>query len=166
MSNLIVARFDDAHTALLARAALARLQRELPLPGRDLAVVTGEEGGEIVLQEAIGLGAERETHPTFWETLASLLFAPGPSAGAGGDATSAKLAAIGIDAAFRSDLTGQVRAETSALLALSTGPVTRDKVLGVLHGFQGKVVLTELTGDDREVWRRARLGGDQMEEMK
>ena len=40
VSDLIVAEFDDAHTAFLARAALARLQRELPLPGHDVAVVT------------------------------------------------------------------------------------------------------------------------------
>lgn len=166
MSNLIVARFDDAHTAFLARAALARLQRELSLPGQDLAVVTREEGGEIVLQEAIGLCAEREKHPTYWETLVSLLFDPGPSAGASGDARAANLAAIGIDAAFGSHFSEQLRADTSALLGLSTGPVTRDKVLGVLRGFQGEIMLTELTGDDREVWRRTLLGVKQMEETK
>jgi hypothetical protein len=42
----------------------------------------------------------------------------------------------------------------------------RDKVLGVLHGFQGKIMLSELTGDDREVWRRALLGTMQTEEIK
>ena len=42
----------------------------------------------------------------------------------------------------------------------------RDKVLGVLHGFQGKIMLSELTGDDREVWRRTLLGTRQLEEMK
>jgi uncharacterized membrane protein len=166
VSNLIVAGFNDAHTAFLARAALARLQKDLSLPGRNLAVMTREEGGEIVLQEAISLGGERAGRPTYWETLVRLLFASGPLTGESSDAASAKLAAMGIDAAFRSHFGKQIRDDTSILLALSTGPVTRDKVLGVLHGFQGKVVLTELTGDDREVWRRARLGGDQMEEMK
>jgi sRNA-binding carbon storage regulator CsrA len=45
------------------------------------------------------------------------------------------------------------------------GPVCsmRDKVLGVLNGFQGKIMLKELTGDDREVWRRALLGTMQTE---
>jgi uncharacterized membrane protein len=42
----------------------------------------------------------------------------------------------------------------------------RDKVLGVLHGFQGEIARTELTGDDREMWRRTLLGTRQMEEMK
>ena len=166
MRNLIAARFDDAHTAFLARAALARLQRELSLSGQDLAVVTREAGGEIVLHEAISLGTERETHPTFWEILVSLLFDAGPSAGAGGDATAAKLAATGIGEAFRSHFAEQGQAETSTLLVSSTGPVTRDKVLGVLRGFQGEIVLTELMGEDREVWRRTLLGTKQMEEMK
>jgi uncharacterized membrane protein len=166
MSDLIVAGFDDAHTAFLARATLARLQRELSLPGHDLAVVTREEGGEISLREAIGLSGEREMHTTFWKTLVNLLLAPGPSTGVGGDATSAELAKIGVDAAFRNRLAEQVRAETSALLVLSTGPVTRDKVLGVLRGFHGEIMRTELTGEDREVWRRALLGTMQTEEMK
>jgi uncharacterized membrane protein len=166
MSNLIVARFDDAHTAFLARAALARLQRELSLPGHNLAVVTRDEGGEIALQEAIGFSGEREPRPTYWEALVSLLFAPGRSTGVGGDATSAKLAAIGIDATFRSHLVEQVRAETSALFVLVTGSAIRDKVLGVLRGFRGETMLTELTGDDREVWRRALLGTMQTEAMK
>ena len=166
MSNLIVARFDDAHSALLARAALARLQRELSLSEQDIAVVTREEGCEIVLHQAIGLGTERQIRPTYWEILVSLLFDTGPSAGAGGSAAAAKLAPIGIDAAFRSHFAEQGQAETSALLVSSTGPVTRDKVLGVLRGFQGKIVLAELTGEDREVWRRTLIGTKQTEKMK
>ena len=166
LSALIVAGFDDAHTAFLARAALARLQTELPLPGHDLALVTWAKGGEIALQEAIDLSGERKMHPTFWKTLVNLLLAPGPSMGTGGDATSAKLTAIGIDATFRSRLVEQVRAETATLLVLVTGPAIRDQVHGVLRGFQGKIMLTNLTGDDREAWRRTLLGTEQMEEMK
>jgi uncharacterized membrane protein len=96
----------------------------------------------------------------------SLHFAPGPSAGVGGDATSAELAKIGVDAAFRTRFAEQVRAETSALFVLITRPAIRDKVLGVLRGFQGEIMLTELTGDDREVWRRAVLRTKQTEQMK
>jgi sRNA-binding carbon storage regulator CsrA len=46
------------------------------------------------------------------------------------------------------------------------GPVCsmRGKVLGVLRSFQGKIMLSELTGDDREVWRRALLGTMQTED--
>jgi uncharacterized membrane protein len=104
--------------------------------------------------------------PTYWRTLLSLLFAPGSLTGAGGGATSAELAAIGIDATFRSRFAEQVRAETAALFVLITRPAIRDKVLGVLRGFQGEIMLTELTGDDREVWRRALLGTEQTDEVK
>ena len=111
MSDLIVARFDDAHTAFLARAALARMQDELSLTGHDLAVVTREAGDEVTLQEAIHLSREREMHPTFWETLLCLLFAPGSSPATGGEATSASLTAIGIDPAFRARFAEHVRPE-------------------------------------------------------
>jgi uncharacterized membrane protein len=129
-------------------------------------VVTRQEGGEITLQEAIGLSRQQEMHRTFWKTLVNLLFAAAPSTGTGGDPTSAKLAAIGIDATFRSHLIEQVRADTSALLVLVAGPATRDRVLGVLRGFQGEILRTELTGDDLEAWRRSMLGTEQVEEMK
>ena len=166
MSDLILAVFDDAHTAFLARAALARLQGELSLPGHDLAVVNREEGGEIVLQEAIGLSDERQMRPSYWKTLVSLLFAPSPSTGAGDDTALEKLAAIGIDATFRSRIADQVHAESSAILVLVTGPAMRDQVLGVLRGFRGEVMLTELKGDSREVWRNILTGTAQTEEIK
>jgi len=166
VSNLIVARFDDAHTAFLARAALARLQKDLSLRGHDLAVVTREEGGEIVLQEAVGLSGDPEMHPTYWKTLVSLLFASASSTGAGGEAVSAKLTAIGIDAAFRARLAEQVRPGTSALLVLVNRSAIREKLLGVLHGFQGEIMRTELTGDDPEVWQHTLIEAGQMEGMK
>ena len=159
MSDLIIAGFDDAHTAFLARAALARLQDELSLSGRDMALVTRAAGGEIDLQEPIPLIDERQVVPTFWKTLVSLLLAPSPSTGMGGDLMSAELTAIGIDATFRSHLVKQVQAETATLLVLVTGPATRDQVLGVLRGFQGEIMVAELTGDDQALWRRTLLGG-------
>ena len=39
MSEIIVSGFDDAHTAFLARAALARRQQDLELSVYDLAIV-------------------------------------------------------------------------------------------------------------------------------
>lgn len=166
MSDLIVAGFDDVHTAFLARAALARLQSELSLLGHDIAVMTREADGQTTLQEAIDISGEQEMQPTYWKTLVSLLFASGPSTDAGGNTTSAKLAAIGIDETFRSRFAKQIRAETSAILVLVSGPVIRDQVLGVLRGFQGEIMRTELTGDGREVWRRALLDAKQREVMK
>ena len=165
MSDLIVAGFNDAHTAFLARAALARLQSELSLPGYDLAVVARTEGGQVTLQEAVDLGDERNMYPSFWKTLVSLIFAHGPSTGESDDARSAKLASIGIDGTFRSRIAEQLQCESSALLVLVTGPAIRDRVLGVLRGFQGEIMRAELAGDDREVWLRTMLGTEQVKEV-
>ena len=104
------------------------------MPGHDLAVLTRETGDEIALQEAVVLGGNPEMQPTYWRTLLSLLFAAGPLNGGGSEATSAKLAAIGIDATLRARLAEQIRPETSALLVLVNRPAIRDTVLGVLCG--------------------------------
>ena len=165
MSDLIVSGFDDAHTAFLSRAALARMQSELSLSGNDFALITWAEGGEVALQEAIDLNAEREVRSTFWEVLVSLLLAPTPSTETDCDPTSSKLAAIGIDSTFRGHLVKQVRTETATLLVLAHGSHMRDQVLGVLRGFQGEVMATELTGDDRETWRNTLLSIQQSDEM-
>ena len=62
VSELIVAGFDDAHTAFLARAALARLQKKLSLPGHDLAVITRECENDVILQQVINLGDRMGSH--------------------------------------------------------------------------------------------------------
>ena len=151
VSNLIVARFDDAHSAFLARAALARMQKEFSLPGRNLAVVTREAGEEIALQESVGLTADSEMHATYWRRLLSLLLVPPSSTAADTEAAMEKLEAMGIDAAFRSHLSEEIRAGTSALFVLVTEPTMRDKVLGLLRGFQGQIMQAELASDDRKL---------------
>ena len=136
MSELIIAGFEDVHSALLAHATLARLRAKLSLAEADLAVISRGSGREVTLQEAIDLGAESVEHETFWKTLVNLLFAPVPSTGTGGDTASVKLAAIGIDATFKRQVAQELRPGTAALLVLVKGPVMRDGVVGVLRGFQ------------------------------
>jgi uncharacterized membrane protein len=142
------------------------MQDELSLSEHDLVVVTREAGDEVTLHEAIHLSREREMHPTFWETLLCLLFARGLPPGAGGEATSASLTAIGIDAVFRARLAEQVRPANSALFVLVNGSTIRDKVLGVLRGLRGEIVQTELMGDDPKVWQRTLIDAGQMAGMK
>ena len=45
-------------------------------------------------------------------------------------------------------------------------PAIRETVLGVLCGFQGEIVRTELTCNDPEGWQRTLIDSEQMEEMK
>ena len=67
MSELIVAGFGDPHTAFLARAALARLQKEIPVGGYDVAVVTLEENGGVTVPQVIGLRDSRPATNGFLE---------------------------------------------------------------------------------------------------
>jgi uncharacterized membrane protein len=158
MSELIVAGFEDAHTAFLARAALARLQKEIGLNGHDVAVVSREENGEVTVREAIDLNGRRALHEAFWKTLAGRLFAAPPSRFDGDETPSGGLAAIGIDDRFIADVENTVVPGSSALLVL-VSETTRDRVLGLLRGFGGKTKRCRLIGEDREQWLDRLAGG-------
>jgi uncharacterized membrane protein len=141
-----VAAFNDLHTAFLARATLARLQKELLLNGRDLSVITRGANRDVDVSMAMTSDSDTEIGQKFWETLVTLVFAPEPSTGSDSDAVSANLAAIGIDPAYRSRIDKQVRPDTAALLVLISGHTMRDKVLGVLQGCGGSILRVPFTG--------------------
>ena len=81
MTELIVTGFDDAYTACLTQAALARLQEELGLAMNDVAMVIRRADGNIALQQTLSRNAGRNEPSTFWETLSDQLFAPESSTG-------------------------------------------------------------------------------------
>jgi uncharacterized membrane protein len=158
VSELIVAGFDDIQTAFLARAGLARLQKDLPLSGHDVAVVSREEDGRLTVREAINLNGEEATLHSFWRSLVTQLFFHSQPKGKDlADIHSAKLASIGIDDSFVANIENVFPYGASAVLVLASVPA-RDQVLGVLRGFQGRISRTTLKGDDRKVWRCALLG--------
>jgi uncharacterized membrane protein len=140
-----VAGFNDPHTAFLARATLARLQKELLLTGHDLSIITRGENREVEVAMAITSDSDTETDQAFWKTLVTLIFAPEPSTDSNSDAVSAKLAAIGIDPAYRSRIDKQVGPATAALLVRVRGHAMRDKVLGVLQGCSGSILQVPFT---------------------
>jgi uncharacterized membrane protein len=140
-----VAGFNDLHTAFLARATLARLQKELRLTGHDLSIITRGENREVEVAMAMTSGSDTETDQAFWKTLVTLIFTPEPSTDSDSDTGSAKLAAIGIDPAYRSRIDKQVRPDTAALLVQVRGHAMRDKVLGVLQGCNGSILQVPFT---------------------
>ena len=160
MTELTIAVFDRAQTGYLARAALGRLQSHLALQDEDLVVVTRDTVGDVILCEPLGVRDARaqEIHETFWNTLVRLLVTPRTSARADRKAASAKLAAIGIDATCDRCFHQHFRAGSSALFVLIDEPTMRDKVVGVLNGFSGKVMRNTLNGDDRKDWLRVMSG--------
>lgn len=151
MGHLIAAGFDNPHTAFLARAALARLRKDLLLNWHDLAVVIREEGDQPVLLDSARISGEGVERPSFWESLVRGVFDAGPREGASDATAPETLAAIGVDQAFGNDLAERFRANTSALLIFVSGPVISEKLIGVLHGFQGKIVKTQISGGDWDV---------------
>ena len=139
--EIIVTGFGDIQTAFLALATLARLQRELGMATDDLAIVLREADGSIAVQQTLLRGTGRNKSSTLWNTLAYLFFTPESAAGTAVETVSEKCAAIGIDPTFTSRTVNQLRLCESALLVRTRGLAQREKVVGVLQGFDG-----ELTG--------------------
>ncbi len=140
MTELIVTGFDDAYTASLANAALARLQEELGMATNDVAVVIRRADGNIAVQQTLSRTAGRNESSTFWETLADQLFAAESSTGTATEAATGKGAAVGIDPTSASRVANQLRLCKSALLVRARGLAQREKVVGVLQGFDGELV--------------------------
>jgi uncharacterized membrane protein len=140
ITAVIVTGFDDAHTASLANAALARLHEELGLAMNDVAMIIRSADGKIAVQQTLGRNAGRNESSTFWETLADQLFAPESSTGTATEAASGKGAAVGIDPTSASRIANQLRLCKSALLVRAGGLAQSEKVVGVLRGFDGELV--------------------------
>ena len=159
MCELIVAGFSEGHTAFLARAALARLQKECAINGYDVAMVSRGEKGDITLREDVELNGHRALHEAFWKTLVDLLLFPHRTADA--KTSLARLSAIGIDERFIADTENTIVPGGSAILIV-VSTATRDRVQGVLRGCGAKTKRIRLIGEDRKQWL-AKLSGGQAE---
>ena len=146
--DLIVAGFDQDHTALLARASLARMQKKISLSGYDLATVSRTEFGGITISEDVDLLPQHPTGESFWQSMASLLFAP--------DATRSNpcrqaLQEIGIEEAFITASKQAIHPGECGLLLL-VNPEALDSVVALLQGFRGRIKRTRLLGNNPHTW--------------
>jgi uncharacterized membrane protein len=163
MKELIVAGFDDGHTAFLARATLARMQKDLAIEGHDVAVVSLEEGNGVTVREAVDLTSGEDLPEAFWKMVAGLLFRRSSDDGSGSrDGAQSKLSAVGLDRRFVAGLAKAVRQGTSALLVVVSA-TSRDRVIGILRGFSAHVARIRLVGDDRNQWLE-QLAGSRVEQ--
>ena len=144
MQQLIMSGFEKSQTAFLARAALARLQKDLGFSVHDMAIVTREADGSIALQQVVNLGGSAEKRATVWEILADLLFTPGPSMETISDVALARVGIDGIDRVLISRIAEQFGLCESALLVLVRSLPVREQILGVLHCFQGETAHVRL----------------------
>ena len=148
MTELIISGFEDAQTAFLARAALARVQMDPTLRTQDVAVVTRAESGEVAVHQAVASADRGRDEKTFWESLADVLFSPSPALGNISESASRNLTAVGIRLDALRRLAEGLHPCNSALLALTHEPTSRDRVLGVLHSSRGRTVQMTLTGKE------------------
>ena len=139
MSEIVVTGFGDTQTAYLARAALARLQKELGMATEDVAMVLRGVDGDVAVQQTLNRDTGRSELSTFWKTLVDQLFAPKLSAGTATEAASGQRTTIGIDPTITSRAANQLRLCESALLVRTSGLAQREKVVGLLQGFDGEL---------------------------
>jgi len=144
MTELIVAGFDDTHTVFLARAALARLQQEAGMATNDVAIVLRGADGTVAVQQNLQRDTGGNESSTFWETFADLLFAPESSTGTATEAAAEKGAAVGIDPISAIRVADQLRLCKSGLFVLARGLAQRERVVGVLQGFDTELARVPL----------------------
>jgi uncharacterized membrane protein len=144
ITELIVTGFGNTHTVFLARAALARLQDELGMAVDDVAVIVRGVDGDVTVQQALNRNTGRNGASVFWDTLADLFFTPLSSACTDAVETSEKHATTGIDQNITRPMVNRFRSYESALLVRTSGPLQREKVVGVLQGFNGELTRVPL----------------------
>ncbi len=157
ITELVVTGFGNTHTVFLARAALARLQDELGMAVDDMAVIVRGADGDLTVQQALNRKAARNRASAFWDTLADLFFAPLSSASTDAVETSEKHATTGIDPNFTRPIVNRFRFYESALLVRTSDPSQREKVVGVLQGFNGELTRVPLEPLEKFLTRRIDL---------
>ena len=139
ISEIVVTGFGDTQTAFLARAALARLQKELGIATEDVAMVLRRVDGDVAVQQTLNRDTGRSELSTFWKTLIDQLFASELLAGTASEAASGKGATTGINPTLMSRAANQLRLCESALLVRTSGLAQQEKVVGLLQGFDGEL---------------------------
>jgi len=139
-----MAGFGDAYTVFLARAALARLQKESGLATDDVSMFLRDANGGVDVQNPLSRDADKNESSTFWETLADLFFAPESSVSTAAEDESGRCATVGIDPVVRSGVVDKFRSCKSVLLVRTRGMAQRERVVGLLQGFNGVMTCAPL----------------------
>jgi uncharacterized membrane protein len=147
ITEITMAGFDNKHTVFLARAALARLQEELGMATDDMALIVRGVDGDLTVQQAVNRNSGKNGFSAFWETLVDLIFAPLPSRFTDSGELSGQFAKIGIDPLFARPLARRFRLCESALLVRTANPLQREKVVGMLQGFNAELAHVPLETD-------------------
>ena len=144
MSEIIVTGFGDTQTAYLARAALARLQKELGMAPEDVAMVLRGVDGRIAVQQMLHRDLGGSESSTYWDTIADLFFNPKSSASTAAKAASESCDIAGLDPAIVRQAANQFRLCESAILVRTSGLAQQETVVGLLQGFDGELARLQI----------------------
>ena len=161
MADLVVIGYPDEATASKAYAKVQELQQQFIVDGTAARVTRSADGKLRVETESgpatIGAGA---VGGALWGALIGLLFLVplgGMLFGAVEGALIGKLADLGIDDGFRSQVQDVVKPGTSAVVIMFD-KMTPDKTMEALEPFGGKVLKTSLSHQAEEEMSKE-LGG-------
>lgn len=157
MSHLVVIAYPDEGTAELARDRLAQLQRQNLITLDDAAIAVRRENGKVKIKQLANLTGVGTLSGAFWGTLIGLIFLNpllGTAVGAAAGALSGKAMDIGVDDQFIKEV-GEALPRGASALFLLVVQATPDKVLAEMKEFGGKIIRTNLTGQQEAELREA-----------
>jgi uncharacterized membrane protein len=127
------------------------LQKDHLIDMEDVAVVTRDETGKVMLHQATIVTSAGALGGSFWGLLIGMIFlAPLFGAGAGAGSVSGGLTDLGIDDAFMKKLGAESSNVGSALFVL-VRILTPDKVLASLEPFRGRGKSLQTSLDERKL---------------
>jgi uncharacterized membrane protein len=148
MADLVVIGYPDEPTAMSVHAKVEQLRKDGIVDGT-AAIVTRTAGGRIHVDAPTGAAGSAAASGALWGGLLGLLcFVPigGPVRGGILGALMGRLAASGIDDAFRSRVQQLLKPGGSAVV-LAFAKVMPDKALAALAPYGGEVLQTPLSGE-------------------
>jgi uncharacterized membrane protein len=127
------------------------LQKDHLIDMEDVAVVTRDETGKVMLHQATIVTSAGALGGSFWGLLIGMIFLdPLFGAGAGAGSVSGGLTDLGIDDAFMKKLGAESSNVGSALFVL-VRILTPDKVLASLEPFRGRGKSLQTSLDERKL---------------
>lgn len=140
MSDLLILAFPDEASAMEARTALAKMQRDYLIELEDAVVISRAEDGGVHLHQAVNMTVAGAASGTIWGGLIGLLFLNpllGAAMGASAGAISGFVTDLGIDDDFLKEV-GETLSPGTAALGVLVRSMTTDRVLAGLEPWAGK----------------------------
>jgi uncharacterized membrane protein len=143
MADLLILAFPDEASAMEARTAFVRMQKDYLVEMEDAVVISRESDSGVRLHQAVNMTAAGALGGTVWGGLIGLLFLNpllGAAMGASAGAISGFVTDLGIDDAFLTEV-GETLSPGTAALGVLVRTMTTDRVLAGLEPWAGKALV-------------------------